>query len=67
MGSTLLIWNGLGVRVGWQHPLRIAFNWTKKAALSQGQLLEKVRIHRNDLMHFNEEDEIDYASELKSL
>lgn len=37
------------------------------AAREMGQLLEKVRILRNDLMHFNEEDEIDYASELKSL
>jgi hypothetical protein len=30
-----------------------------------GQLLEKVRILRNQLMHFNQQDEIDYASELK--
>jgi len=35
------------------------------AAREMGQLLEKVRILRNQLMHFNQQDEIDYASELK--
>lgn len=37
------------------------------AAREMGQLLDKVRLLRNDLMHFNEEDEVDYATELKSL
>lgn len=35
------------------------------AAKEMGQLLNKVRILRNHLMHFNQEDEIEYASELK--
>ena len=36
------------------------------AAREMGQLLDKVRVLRNHLMHFNPEDEIDYATELKS-
>jgi len=36
------------------------------AAKEMGQLLNKVRILRNHLMHFNQEDEVDYAAELKS-
>lgn len=36
------------------------------AAKEMGQLLGKVRILRNQLMHFNQQDEIDYATELKS-
>jgi hypothetical protein len=35
------------------------------AAKEMGQLLNKVRILRNHLMHFNQEDEVDYAAELK--
>ena len=37
------------------------------APKEMGQLLDKVRVFRNHLMHFNQEDDIDYAIELKSL
>ena len=37
------------------------------APKEMGQLLDKVRVLRNNLMHFNQEDDIDYATDLKSL